>query len=61
MTSDTPETLPDFSSAEEYLQYMNSVSQLPKGFATGTGSGTFVSQETPGLGNLPIQIGRAHV
>ena len=56
MTSDTPETLPDFSSAEEYLKYMNSVSQLPKGFATGTGSGTFVSQETPSLGNLPIRV-----
>ena len=55
-TSDTPETLPDFSSAEEYLEFMSSVSQLPKGFATGTGSGTFVSQETPGLGNLKIRV-----
>lgn len=52
---DTPETLPEFASVDEYLDYMNSVSQLPKGFATGTSDGTFISVEAPGLGNLKIR------
>ena len=52
---DTPETLPEFSSVEEYLEYMNSVSKLPKGFATGTSDGSFISVEAPGLGNLKIR------
>ena len=52
---DTPETLPEFSSVDEYLEYMNSISQLPKGFATGTSDGTFISVEAPGLGNLKIR------
>jgi len=54
-SQDTPETLPDFATAEEYLQYMESVSTLPKGFATGTGEGTFVSVEAPSLGDLKIR------
>lgn len=52
---DTPETLPEFASVDEYLEYMTSVSQLPKGFATGTSDGTFISVEAPGLGNLKIR------
>lgn len=52
---DTPETLPEFSTVEEYLEYMNSISKLPKGFATGTSDGTFISVEAPGLGNLKIR------
>jgi len=52
---DTPETLPEFASVDDYLDYMNSVSQLPKGFATGTSDGTFISVEAPGLGNLKIR------
>lgn len=52
---DTPETLPDFKTAEDYLKYMESVSALPKGFATGTADGTFVSVEAPSLGNLKIR------
>ena len=52
---DTPETLPEFASVDDYLEYMNSVSQLPKGFATGTSDGTFISVEAPGLGNLKIR------
>jgi glutamate N-acetyltransferase/amino-acid N-acetyltransferase len=52
---DTPVQLPDFASKEEYLEYMESVSTLPKGFATGTAKGTFVSKEAPALGNLPVK------
>lgn len=52
---DTPETLPEFSTAEEYLDYINSASKLPKGFATGTADGSFISVEAPGLGNLKIR------
>ena len=52
---DTPETLPEFETAQEYLRYMESVSALPKGFATGTADGTFVSVEAPSLGDLKIR------
>lgn len=54
-SQDTPETLPDFKTAEDYLKYMESVSALPKGFSTGTADGTFVSVEAPSLGNLKIR------
>mmetsp|Transcript_23444 Transcript_23444/g.27119 ORF Transcript_23444/g.27119 Transcript_23444/m.27119 type:complete len:500 (-) Transcript_23444:1061-2560(-) len=54
-SSDTPETLPEYSTVEEYLAYMKTVSDLPKGFATGTSDGTFISVEAPGLGNLKIR------
>jgi hypothetical protein len=53
--TDTPTQLPDFASKEEYLSFMEGVSALPKGFATGTAKGTFVSQEAPLMGNLPIK------
>jgi hypothetical protein len=52
---DTPEILPSFASQEEYLAYMEQVAALPKGFATGTAGGKFVSVEAPGLGPLPIR------
>jgi archaellum component FlaG (FlaF/FlaG flagellin family) len=55
MTSDTPETLPEFPTVEEYLAYMKTVSDLPKGFATGTSDGTFISVEAPSLGSLKIR------
>lgn len=53
--TDTPAILPDFETKEAYLEYMESVSALPKGFATGTAKGTFVSVEAPSMGNLPIR------
>ena len=52
---DTPEKLPEFSTAEEYLDYIKSASKLPKGFATGTADGSFIAVEAPGLGNLKIR------
>lgn len=55
LATDTPETLPEFPNAEGYLQYLETVSDLPKGFATGTSDGTFVSVEAPSLGRLPIR------
>jgi hypothetical protein len=54
-STDTPVLLPDFASKEEYLTYMEGVSALPKGFATGTAKGTFISVEAPLLGALPIK------
>ena len=54
-SSDTPETLPDFANLDDYLKYLETVSALPKGFATGTGEGTFVSVEAPALGQLKIR------
>jgi hypothetical protein len=53
--TDTPTLLPDFASKEEYLTFMEGVSALPKGFATGTAKGTFISVEAPLLGALPIK------
>jgi hypothetical protein len=55
MSQDTPETLPDFENAEEYLKYMETFSSLPKGFSSGTADGKFVSYEAPLMGNLPIR------
>ena len=52
---DTPEVLPAFPNKEEYLAYMETVSALPKGFASGTANGKFVSVEAPALGPLPIR------
>lgn len=52
---DTPETLPDFANKEEYLKFMEPLSGLPSGFATGTANGKFVSVEAPALGPLPIR------
>jgi len=34
---------------------MKTVSTLPQGFAVGTADGTFVSEEAPALGDLPIR------
>jgi len=52
---DTPATFPEFSSKEDYINFLEGASGLPKGFATGTASGTFVSVEAPKLGKLPIK------
>jgi glutamate N-acetyltransferase/amino-acid N-acetyltransferase len=54
-SNDTPEILPEFPTAEKYIEYLETVSKLPKGFATGTADGTFISVEAPGLGNLKIR------
>lgn len=54
-STDTPEVLPDFKDKESYLAYMETVSGLPKGFASGTANGKFVSVEAPALGPLPIR------
>jgi len=52
---DTPETLPDFNDKESYMSFMEPLSTLPMGFATGTATGKFVSAEAPALGQLPIR------
>jgi glutamate N-acetyltransferase/amino-acid N-acetyltransferase len=52
--TDTPAVLPTFDTKEDYLSFLQERSQLPKGFATGTAKGTFVSQEAPAMGKLPI-------
>jgi hypothetical protein len=54
-SQDTPETLPEFATAEEYLEYLEGVSALPKGFSAGSADGTFVSKEAPSMGNLKIR------
>lgn len=52
---DTPTTLPDFASKDDYLKFMEPLSGLPKGFATGTANGKFISKEAPAMGPLPIR------
>ena len=59
--SDTPEILPEFETDDDYLDYMKTVSNLPKGFATGTSDGTFISCEAPGLGSLKIRATVIHL
>ena len=54
-SGDTPVELPEFASKEEYMKFMEGVSGLPKGFATGTAKGTFISPEAPLMGPLPIK------
>eukprot|EP00529_Nitzschia_sp_RCC80_P018610 CAMPEP_0113456040 /NCGR_PEP_ID=MMETSP0014_2-20120614/8682_1 /TAXON_ID=2857 /ORGANISM="Nitzschia sp." /LENGTH=500 /DNA_ID=CAMNT_0000347481 /DNA_START=142 /DNA_END=1644 /DNA_ORIENTATION=+ /assembly_acc=CAM_ASM_000159 len=61
MAADTPTVLPDFGTSDEYLAYLETVSALPKGFATGTADGTFISQEAPGLGYLKIRATVIHL
>jgi hypothetical protein len=48
-------TLPDFTSKQDYMKYMETVSALPKGFATGTGEGKFIPVEAPAMGELPVR------
>ncbi|CAB9508452.1 protein ArgJ, mitochondrial [Seminavis robusta] len=55
VSQDTPATLPAFENKEAYMEYMEGVSALPKGFATGTAKGTFISVEAPAMGALPIK------
>ena len=55
MSQDTPETLPDFENADDYVNYLEAFSALPKGFATGTATGTFISYEAPSMGKLGIR------
>jgi hypothetical protein len=52
---DTPTTLPEFENTEAYMSYLATVAALPKGFATGSASGKFVSVEAPAMGKLPIK------
>jgi len=54
-SQDTPVQLPEFTDKDAYLAYMESVAALPKGFATGTADGKFVSVEAPAMGALPIR------
>lgn len=55
VSADTPVLLPDFASQQEYLDYLQGASGLPKGFATGSADGTFVSVEAPSMGDLKIR------
>ena len=55
VSADTPTLLPEFTSQEEYLEYLQGVSALPKGFATGSAEGKFVSVEAPSMGELTIR------
>lgn len=47
--SDTPEILPEFADKKEYMDYMETVSSLPEGFAVGTAKGvSYYSSENEG-------------
>jgi len=52
---DTAAELPGFDSKEEYTEYLINASALPRGFATGSAEGTFVPEEAPSMGSLPIK------
>mmetsp|Transcript_19221 Transcript_19221/g.29607 ORF Transcript_19221/g.29607 Transcript_19221/m.29607 type:complete len:514 (+) Transcript_19221:165-1706(+) len=58
---DSDTILPEFASKDEYLTYLKSIATLPKGFATGTADGEFVSVEAPSIGSLPIRATVIHL
>lgn len=53
--SDTLLHLPEFTSKEEYIQYLSLHAALPQGFQCGSASGKFVAVEAPMLGPLNIK------
>jgi hypothetical protein len=55
LSADTPAILPEFSSQQDYIDYLESASSLPQGFATGSADGTFISVEAPNMGELKIR------
>mmetsp|Transcript_1789 Transcript_1789/g.3175 ORF Transcript_1789/g.3175 Transcript_1789/m.3175 type:complete len:519 (-) Transcript_1789:177-1733(-) len=55
ISADTDVILPEFSTKEEYMEYLTERSALPQGFASGTASGKFISVEAPAMGPLPIR------
>jgi hypothetical protein len=58
---DTASTLPPFSTKEEYIEYITSASALPKGFSTGSAVGSFIPEEAPSMGKLPIKATIIHL
>ena len=52
---DTLVDLPSFETKEEYTDYLMEASALPKGFSTGSAIGSFVPEEAPAMGSLPIK------
>lgn len=58
---DTETVLPSFDTKEDYLNYITEASALPKGFATGSAIGSFVPEETPSKGKLPIKATLIHL
>ena len=58
---DTEVVLPSFDTKEDYLNYITDASALPKGFATGSAIGSFVPEEAPSKGKLPIKATLIHL
>ena len=58
---DTDTILPSFATKEEYTSYMQAAGKLPAGFAVGTATGEFVSEEAPSMGKLPIKATVIHL
>lgn len=58
---DTDVVLPSFETKEEYTNYLMEASALPKGFAIGSAKGTFIPQEAPSMGALPIKATVIHL
>lgn len=58
---DTDVVFPSFETKEEYTNYLMESSRLPKGFAIGSAKGTFIPQEAPSMGALPIKATVIHL
>mmetsp|Transcript_23707 Transcript_23707/g.29880 ORF Transcript_23707/g.29880 Transcript_23707/m.29880 type:complete len:512 (-) Transcript_23707:56-1591(-) len=58
---DTAKNLPPFATKEEYLNYITEASALPEGFSTGSAVGSFVPEEAPSMGSLPIKATVIHL
>jgi glutamate N-acetyltransferase/amino-acid N-acetyltransferase len=59
--SDTPSELPTFDSRDDYMDYIMKASGLPLGFSTGSAVGSFIPEEAPAMGSLPIKGTVIHV
>ena len=61
LDKDTAPTLPLFQTKDEYLNYITEASALPQGFSTGSAVGSFIPEEAPGMGSLPIKATIIHL
>ncbi len=61
LDKDTASTLPPFNTKDEYMNYITEASALPKGFSTGSAIGSFIPEEAPSMGSLPIKATIIHL
>ena len=58
---DTEPIFPSFDTKEDYINYITEASALPKGFSIGSAVGSFIPEEAPSKGSLPIKATLIHL